>query len=164
MSRSIEDIVYQLGYLGLAGIVFAFMLHRFYLAALPKPIPGIPYNHEASKSLFGDVKEMLTAKYRRVWLWTQPTKHNAPVAQVFLFPLRKPTVVVSDYREIVDICTRRTNEFDRGSRNKECVGLTAPNFHFTMESRDPKFKTHRELLRDIMTPSFLEEVSGVLSI
>jgi hypothetical protein len=58
----------------------------------------------------------------------------------------------------VDICTRRHKEFDRGHSNKNIVGLVAPNFHFTMESRDPQFRANRELVRDLMTPKFLQQV------
>lgn len=70
---------------------------------------------------------------------------------------------MSDYRTAVDICSRRTNELDRGSRNMERIGLTAPNFHFTMQSSDPRFRWHRELLRDLLTPWFLKEVSTTLA-
>lgn len=30
-----------------------------YRAALPKPLPDIPYNHDAAGKLFGDVPEMM---------------------------------------------------------------------------------------------------------
>ncbi|KJZ79678.1 hypothetical protein HIM_01147 [Hirsutella minnesotensis 3608] len=134
------------------------VLALVYLAALPKPLPGIPYNKHAARRLFGDVKDIRKSAYRRQWLWSQPRVHGAPVTQAFLFPFRKPTVIISDYRIAFDICSRRAKEFDRGTRNKECVGLTAPNFHFTMQSSDPRLKQHRELLRDLMTPWFLQEV------
>lgn len=142
----------------LAVALVACLLYLGYCAAFPKPFPGIPYNKESANRLFGDLKGVKNARYRRQWTWSQPRRHGSPISQAFLFPFRKPTVIVSDYREIVDICSRRTKEFDRGTRNRECVGLTAPNFHFTMESRDPHFRAHRELLRDLMTPWFLKTV------
>lgn len=129
-----------------------------YLCALPKPLPGIPYNKRSSRRLLGDVSEIRQSTYRRRWIWSQPGVHQAPISQAFLFPFRRPTVIVSDYRTAVDICSRRVDEFDRGTRNRECVGLTAPSFHFTMQSSDPRLKWHRELLRDLMTPWFLREV------
>lgn len=137
------------------------LLAVLYRAALPKPLPGIPYNQESVGRIFGDLKDMRKAKYRRQWIWSQPRQHGAPLSQAFLFPFRRPTVIVSDYRTAVDICSRRIKEFDRGTRNRECVGVTAPNFHFTMESRDPRFRMHREILRDLMSPWFLNEVGPV---
>ncbi|RDA88581.1 hypothetical protein CP532_5853 [Ophiocordyceps camponoti-leonardi (nom. inval.)] len=130
-----------------------------YLRALPRPLPGgIPYNRDAARRLLGDVREMKRAAYRRRWIWSQPRLHDAPISQAFLLPFRPPTVIVSDYRTAVDICARRIKEFDRGSRTRECVGITAPNFHFTMQSSDPRLRRHRELLRDLMTAGFLKEV------
>lgn len=36
------------------------VLYIGYRAALPKPLPGIPYDHDAAKKLFGDVPEMMS--------------------------------------------------------------------------------------------------------
>ncbi|KAH7159615.1 cytochrome P450 [Dactylonectria estremocensis] len=137
-----------------------FALYRSYVRTRNGPLPKIPYNHKAISRFLGDVPDIKSAKYRRPWIWSQPKTHGSPIAQLFLNPFEQPSVVVSDYREVVDICARRLKEFDRGTRNKECVGLTAPNFHMTMESRDPRFRVHKELLRDLMTPAFLNEVSA----
>jgi len=142
-----------------ASWIIVALLAVLYRAALPKPLPGIPYNQESAGRIFGDLKDMRKAKYRRQWIWSQPRRHGAPLSQAFLFPFRRPTVIVSDYRTAVHICSRRTTEFDRGTRNRECVGVTAPNFHFTMESRDPRFRMHREILRDLVSPWFLNEVA-----
>lgn len=160
-TMALRDIIFDAGF-GKAGVLGIFLvttiLYGCYYAFRPKPIPGIPFNKDAAGRLFGDIIAMKAAKYRRQWVWGQPREHGTVISQAFLFPFRKPAVIVSDYREAMDICSRRTIEFDRGTRNKECVGITAPNFHFTMESRDPAFKQHRELLRDLMTPRFLQEV------
>lgn len=140
------------------GLVVAFTIYAVYQAALPKPLPGIPYNPESAQRFFGDVLLFKKAKYRRRWLWSQPREHGAPVSQVFLFPFRRPTVLVTDYREVVDICSRRPKEFDRGNRNKECIGVVAPNFHFTMQTADPQLQFHKKLIRDLMAPNFLKLV------
>lgn len=142
----------------IVGLVAVVVLYELYLAALPKPLPGIPYNQESATKFFGDVPLYKKARYRRQWIWSQPRQQGAPVSQLFLFPFRRPTVVVSDYREVVDICSRRSKEFDRGTRNAECVGVVAPNFHFTMESADPQFKVNKKLIRDLMTPKFINKV------
>lgn len=158
---ALRNIIFDalVGKIGVLGICFVMVILYFcYNAFRPRPIPGIPFNEDAAGQLFGDIRTMKAAKYRRQWVWGQPREHGTVISQAFLFPFRKPSVIVSDYREVVDICSRRGIEFDRGTRNKECVGITAPNFHFTMESRDPAFRHHRELLRDLMTPLFLQEV------
>ncbi|POR31587.1 Putative cytochrome P450 312a1 [Tolypocladium paradoxum] len=154
-----ECLDHVLPFLVMPWIVAGFLTY-LYVLALPKPLPGIPYNEDSSKRLFGDWAQIRQSIYRRQWIWSQPREHGAPISQAFLFPFRRPTVIISDYRTAVDICSRRTKEFDRGTRNRECVGLTAPTFHFTMESRDPRFRCHRELLRDLMTPCFLKEVAA----
>lgn len=156
-----DDVYLNTKFVLLFGTII--ILYALYRAALPKPLPGIPYNQHSAKRLFGDIKELRSATYRRRWLWSQPTTHNAPITQMFLFPFRRPTLVVSDYREVVDICSRRTKEFDRGPQNKHIVGLTAPNFHFTMDSSNPRFKVHRELTRDTMAPAFLKDVCLLLT-
>ncbi|PHH80809.1 hypothetical protein CDD80_6899 [Ophiocordyceps camponoti-rufipedis] len=138
--------------------VIVVALGLLYLRALPHPLPGIPYNAASARRLLGDVGEVRRARCRRRWIWSQPREHGAPVSQAFLLPFRRPTVIVSDYRTAVDICSRRIKEFDKGSRTRECVGITTPNFHFTMQSSDPRFRLHRELLRDLMTPAFLHAV------
>lgn len=140
------------------GLLVAFMIYAVYRAALPKPLLGIPYNSESAQRFFGDVPIFKKAKYRRQWLWSQPREHGGPVSQVFLFPFRRPTVLVTDYREVVDICSRRSKEFDRGNRNKECIGVVAPKFHFTMQTADPQFQFHKKLIRDLMAPRILKEV------
>lgn len=35
------------------------LLYIFYRAALPKPLPGIPYNKHAAASILGDISEMM---------------------------------------------------------------------------------------------------------
>ncbi|KAL6897204.1 cytochrome P450 [Trichoderma evansii] len=143
-----------------AGLIVAFMIYAVYQAALPRPLPEIPYNLESAQRFFGDAPLFKKAKYRRQWLWSQPREHGAPVSQVFLFPFRRPTVLVTDYRGVVDICSRRSREFDRGDRNKECIGVVAPNFHFTMQTADPQFQFHKKLIRDLMKPKFLKQASA----
>ncbi|KAL7924833.1 cytochrome P450 [Trichoderma austrokoningii] len=143
-----------------AGLVIVIAVYTVYQAALPKPLPGIPHNSESASRFFGDVPLFKKARYRRQWLWNQPREHGGPVSQVFLFPFRRPTVLVTDYREVVDICSRRSKEFDRGSRNKECIGVVAPNFHFTMQTADPRLQSHKKLVRDLMAPKFLKQASA----
>ena len=86
--------------------------YYLYRAALPKPIPGIPYNKASAKRILGDAPDVIEAQTKTgdtaSWIRDQLIKHNVPVIQLFLRPLGKPFVVLSDFRETQDICVRRT--------------------------------------------------------
>jgi hypothetical protein len=78
-------------------------LFLFYRWALPRPIPGIPYNKEATKTLLGDVVPMVKyiSKTQEVGsYWSMETvKLQSPIIQLFSRPFKKPMVVISDFRE-----------------------------------------------------------------
>ena len=86
--------------------------YLLYRAALPKPIPGIPYNEAAAKHILGDAPGLLEAITKTGtmldWIIHQLVKRNEPVMQLFLRPLGKPFVIISDFRETQDICVRRS--------------------------------------------------------
>lgn len=141
------------------------LLYLAYQWALPKPLPGIPYNKAATKSILGDAVEMSEVRKKggrpRAWLGEQPWRHNSPLVQVFLAPLSKPILILSDYREVQDILLRRGKEFDRGGRNLDALGGVIPNHHIGMKTQSPQFKANRELVKDLMTPNFLHTVCGI---
>ncbi|KAI1345362.1 cytochrome P450 [Xylaria sp. FL0043] len=161
MSRVLERCFVLLMGLGLALVVLAFYIYRL---GFPRPLPGIPYNSAALDRFMGDypeIKEYIqSGKGYRVWLGSLSRRHNSPVTQVFLAPYARPCVVLSDYRESFDILTRRTKEFDRSGRTAATVRGIVPNSLITMTSSDPRFKGNKELTKDLMTPSFLHEVSA----
>ncbi|CAJ0546731.1 Ff.00g013580.m01.CDS01 [Fusarium sp. VM40] len=129
-------------------------------ALLPKPIPGIPYNENAVKSLLGDIPEFRAAPNRREWWARQAIKHQSPLFQVFMRPFGRPWVFVADYFEASDICMRRLKEFDRADTTRDqFVGLT-PAHHIIMKSSDPQFKKNKELIRDLMSVSFLQQATA----
>ena len=72
-------------------LILSFWLYR---VALPKPIPGIPYNKHASSRLLGDLpeltKHMQVTKEMTSWLVNQCRVHNSPIVQVFARPFQKP--------------------------------------------------------------------------
>jgi len=86
-----------------------------YRAALPKPIPGIPYNEAAAKHILGDAPQLFEAITKTGtmldWIISQLVNRNEPVMQLFLRPLGKPFVIISDFRETQDICVRRSRYF-----------------------------------------------------
>ncbi|KAI0545171.1 cytochrome P450 [Xylaria curta] len=139
-------------------------MYCIYRQGFPQPLPGIPYNSIALSKFMGDypeIKEYIqSGKGYRVWLGSLSSRHNSPITQVFLAPYSRPCVVLSDYRESFDIITRRTKEFDRSGRTAATVRGIVPNSLITMTSVDPRFKGNKELTKDLMTPSFLNEVSA----
>lgn len=66
---------------------FTLVIYMIYKWSLPQPLPGIPYNKEAAKSIFGDIpafmkfSEETQEKIR--WLPLQAKKLKSPIIQVF---------------------------------------------------------------------------------
>jgi hypothetical protein len=144
----------------LVGLVTA--LYLLYQSALPKPIPGIPYNVAATKRLLGDMAEIrqrkAEGKSTRTWFREQASRHNSPICQAFLAPFSRPAILISDYREAQDIMLRRSKEVDRSPRSTEAMGGVVRGHHISMMTADPQFKKNRELMKDLMSPNFLHTV------
>ncbi|EHK22077.1 uncharacterized protein TRIVIDRAFT_53690 [Trichoderma virens Gv29-8] len=140
------------------------IIYLCYRWALPKPIPGIPYNKDAVKSIFGDATSMVeyTSKTQEMYAWMveQNIKLQSPVVQVFVRPLSNPWIVVSDFRESYDCLVRRTKDFDKSVWFKDVAGGVMPESHIFMRTT-PRFKQHRRLIQDIMSPVFLNNVAAM---
>jgi hypothetical protein len=143
-------------------IAISAVIYLAYRWALPKPIPGIPYDENARKNLFGNLPEvisMLRATGRtRPYFTMHVLRHKSALTQIWLGPLQNPGLILADFREAQDILLRRTREFDRGEKSTAAFAGVVPNHHIAMPSLDPRFKGNRELVRDLMTPNFLHEV------
>ncbi|KAF4873653.1 Cytochrome P450 monooxygenase TRI13 [Colletotrichum siamense] len=140
------------------------LLFLIYRWALPKPLPGIPFNKDAAKSILGDAAELQRlqeqGKRPRAWFLQQNIKHKSPLVQAFVAPLSQPMLLLADFREAQDILLRRNKEFDHGERNLAAFRGVLGNHHIGMRTRDPQFKANRELVKDLMTPNFLNTVSA----
>ena len=148
------------------GVVASVVLlagYLLYRAALPRPIPGIPYNKEATRNLFGDIPVFLKWHAERqelfAWLAEQCVKLDSPVFQVFMRPFGKPWVVIADFRESQDIMVRRTREFDRSAFMGDLFISILPNQQVHMPTGD-EWRAHRRLMADTMSPAFLNNVVG----
>lgn len=146
------------------GGLFTSLLYIAYRLALPRVIPGIPYNKESAKHILGDVPEYL--KYVKEnrgeavkWWQQQCEKHNSPIIQLFLRPFARPFVVMSDFREAQDILLRRQKEFDRSDYFDDIFSGTLPYHHIHQKTTD-QMKAQKRLLADTMMPAFLNEVSA----
>ncbi|WYZ34165.1 hypothetical protein EsH8_I_000441 [Colletotrichum jinshuiense] len=147
-----------------AVIVTCTFLYYIYLKGFPKPLAGIPYNESAIGKFMGDLSEFQHARTHgegfTVWMRDLASRHNSPLVQVFLGPFSAPALVLFDYRESYDIVARRTKEFDRCQRDAETMATILPEHHLSMMSADPRFKGNKELVKDLMTPWFLNEISA----
>ncbi|CAI6098782.1 unnamed protein product [Clonostachys chloroleuca] len=138
----------------------AIAVYAAYRLLLPKPIPGIPYNEAASRSILGDIPTMLSEGKEATFTWmiSQASKRPGPLFQFFLNPFDKPFVLLTDYRESRDILLRR-KEWDRSDWSIDILGGQLAKHHINMKT-GAAWKAHRRLLQDLMSPSFLNEVAA----
>ncbi|KAH8590933.1 cytochrome P450 [Bisporella sp. PMI_857] len=139
------------------------LLYMGFQRVYPRPIPGIPYNARAARSFIGDLVELgeipKNGESVRLWFLRQAKRHKSAIVQIFLGPFAKPAVLISDYQEVHDILMYRGADFKRGKKVDVFSGIL-PHAFPAMESFDPRFKSCRSLMRDLMTPSFLYKVSA----
>jgi hypothetical protein len=137
--------------------------YRIYRWLLPKPIPGIPHNQRATRTLLGDspdvTKFLRAGGYFRQWLVNQTIEHNSPLVQLWILPFAKPSLVLCDFREAQDVLVRRNKEFDRSKRWLDLFSTLTPDHHIAMSTMDDRFRGNKELVRDLMSPAFLHNVS-----
>lgn len=131
--------------------------------AYPKPIPGIPYNKASARRLLGDLPGLLRqikldGDVKRFFI-AEAYKFDGPIFQLFLFPFRRPVVVVSDFGEIRDIMMHRVKEFDRSTRSRDIFQPIGPCSQVTLAT-DDIWKFHRRLVQDTMSPVFLRNVAA----
>ncbi|KAL2072117.1 hypothetical protein VTL71DRAFT_11460 [Oculimacula yallundae] len=135
-----------------------------YRKALPTPLPGIPYNKEATNSILGDVvamvKHVSATKEVMAWITSHNIKHQSPIVQLFTRPFARPWVIVTDFREAQDVLLRRTKEFDRSDFFGNIFLGMLPKHHISMKTHDEEFKKHRRWLQDLMTPAFLHKIAA----
>ncbi|QPC69157.1 hypothetical protein HYE67_011388 [Fusarium culmorum] len=143
------------------GLLLVGFIYTIYRSILPRPLEGIPYNVAATKRIFGDLPEVRAYGSLTDWLATQAVKHQSPIFQAFIRPISKPWVVVTDYYEASEICTRRFKEFDRGSASTSIFKGVVPGSQITLQSHNPQFKKNKDLVRNLMTPTFLSEVRRI---
>lgn len=149
--------------LGIVLPSLALAIYLLYRWALPKPIPGIPRNDKATKSVLGDAPAMISyiTKTDAAWFeWLLKTSIdlNSPIVQVFLRPLSQPLVILCDFREAQDLLLHR-KEFDRSPIFGDLFGGLGPDHHINQPTNQI-WQSHRRLLKDLMSPPFLKNVAG----
>lgn len=167
-STATQSALPALGYDGLKpyaflSITLVLISYLLYQWALPKPLPGIPYNVDSARKIMGDIPDLLKGagqpdKTYISYIQKQVAMHKSPIIQLFLKPLGRPMVVISDFRESQDILMRR-KEFDRSPFMGELFHGVAPEHHI-MKPTNSAWKAQRRLLQDLMSPPFLNNVAG----
>ncbi|KAI8965514.1 putative cytochrome P450 oxidoreductase [Daldinia sp. FL1419] len=143
---------------GLAAFALLYIVKRAY----PRPIPGIPYNATSARSFWGDAAPLLEA----VKVTQDPAKYifqqnrylNSPVIQMFLAPFSKPTVIIDDVREVKDILSHRTHEFDRAPRTQDAYRALLPHCSL-VKLTGPAFKEQRKFWEGVTGTPFLRRVA-----
>jgi hypothetical protein len=140
-------------------IVLLTILYKLRTLFLPKPLAGIPYDAESARRFLGDLPALARAANSREWAINHGRKLKSPLFQVFLRPFAKPLVYVTDFYEMADISMRRTGEFDKSDQVISVLEGVVPEQLLTLRSHDPRYKRNKELVRDLMSPTFLHKVT-----
>lgn len=141
--------------------LFAFLLYAI-KQAYPRPFPGIPYNAASARKLWGDVAGLLEA----VKVTQDPAKYifqqnrilKSPVIQMFLAPFSNPTIIIDDVREVKDILSNRTHEFDRAPRTQDAYRALLPHCSL-VKLTGPAFKEQRKFWEGVTGTPFLRRVA-----
>lgn len=151
--------------IGLYVVVFGLsvFLIRAYRSAYPQPYAQIPYNNAASKRLWGDIPELIEAvkstQDPAKFLFEQCRKLKSPVVQLFLRPFGKPIIFINDVREVKDILSTRTKEFDRAPRTRHAFRPIVPHCSL-VKATTPEWKAQRRFWEGVMGAAFLRRVAA----
>ncbi|KAI0857699.1 putative cytochrome P450 oxidoreductase [Xylaria cubensis] len=136
---------------------------QVYRRAFPRPYPGIPHHKTSARRIWGDVPEML--KTIRItedpskFTFDQCKKLNSPVVQLFFGPFAKPAIFIEDVREVKDILSTRTREFDRSYKAQDTLRPMLGHSSL-VKVTGPAFKNQRRLWEGLMSISFMRRVAA----
>ncbi|KAI1132294.1 cytochrome P450 [Nemania abortiva] len=127
---------------------------------LPKPLPGIPYNEEATRSIWGDSVELRGDPSGLArWCSKQLAKHGSPITQALMGPFETPIVLVGDTAQVREKLMGHS-DFDRSVYIIDRFPLFG-EFHLNMLTGDA-WRTSRGWLKDLLAPHYLHDVIGPL--
>lgn len=133
-------------------------IYALYRWLLPKPLPGIPFNKAASKSIWGDVLELRDDPSGLAkWCSKQLEAHGTPICQALMGPLSKPVVLVADVGNAREMLMGRS-DFDRSAYIIDRFPLFG-EFHLNMKTGDD-WRQSRGWLKDLLAPHYLHDIAG----
>ncbi|PYH49301.1 cytochrome P450 [Aspergillus saccharolyticus JOP 1030-1] len=145
------------------GLVLVALHQVYHRLLLPRPIRDIPHNAASAQRLLGDLPElqkiMASTQDIQSWLLEQTRRLKSPLIQLFLDPLGKPIVVLSDPREALDLLLYRSRDFDRTPMVQDVFSGLSPTHHITM-STGPEWKRHRNLVKHLVITPFLQDIAA----
>lgn len=138
--------------------VFLTGLYALCRRLLPKPLPGIPCDPNAAKSLWGDAPALKADPDGLArWCSKQLEKLGSPLCQALMGPFSKPVVLVADVGETREMLMGRS-DFDRSAYIIDRFPLMG-DFHLRMMTGDD-WRTSRGWLKDLLAPQYLHNVAG----
>lgn len=146
------------------GTSIILVLPTLYYLALPRVLPGIPHHKHSAHSIKGDIPAFIahtkaTSEISSFFA-RQCFELKSPLVQTFLLPFSKTSyLILSDYREIKDIATRRTHEFDRSEQTTTFLESLVPHGSIQMKSHEI-FKAQRRLWAPTMSTAFLNDAAA----
>ncbi|KEY70887.1 hypothetical protein S7711_00731 [Stachybotrys chartarum IBT 7711] len=133
-------------------------MYAIYRQLLPRPLPGIPYNKDAAKLIWGDSKALRDDPSGLAkWCSKQLEKHGSPIVQAMMGPFSTPVVLVADTAETREMLMMRS-EFDRSAYIIDRFPLFG-DFHLNMKTGD-NWRASRSWLKDLLAPKHLHTVAG----
>lgn len=145
-------------------ILFLTILARlYYLATHRRPYKGIPYSPSSTSQLWGDIPT-LNAEAQRL---RDPSKaplahfsaHRSPVVQLFLAPLWKPLVFVNDTREVEDLLSNRTCDFDKAHATVDPFRPLVPGASIC-KVKGAEWRAQVRLWTDVISVGYLRDVAA----
>ncbi|KAE8143661.1 putative cytochrome P450 oxidoreductase [Aspergillus pseudotamarii] len=153
----------SLNYLpSIAVALLLFILCYIFKRAYPNPYPGIPYNTSSARKFWGDSSGLLDAvkitEDPAKFIFQQSRKLHSPVIQLFFAPFSNPTIIIDDVREVKDILSNRTHEFDRAPRTQDAYRSLLPHCSL-VKATGPAFKHQRRFWEGVTGTPFLRRVA-----
>lgn len=130
--------------------------------AYPRPFPGIPYNAILARRFWGDAAGLFeTVKITQDparYIFQQNRILKSLVIQQFLAPFSNPVMIIDDVREVKDILSNRTHEFDRATRTQDAYRALLPHCSI-VKLIGPAFKEQRKSWEGVTGTPFLRRVA-----
>lgn len=147
----------------LLAVLLTLALKLYTLSFHRRPHPGIPYNPHSSRRFLGDIPSLIadsaTIGDPAKVTFHQFAKLSSPIIQLFLVPLTRPWVFISDPREVEDILSNRTKEFDKAPAMAEVFKPLIPGGSICKTDYG-QWKAQSRLWTDVISLGFLQDVAA----
>lgn len=145
----------------LIGLALVFCLYLVLRAALPKPLPGIPYVPGSEKNFLGNLPLALAHQKnagRFSSYFYQPAEHlQVPLLQVFMRPFSRPWLLLCDGREAQDLMTRRAHEFEYADFAIDLHRAAWPETLASLKTNE-RWRANRRMMGETATSMYINTV------